>query len=62
MNYYKHPHEHCWHVYSGPIHMVIPNGHIVQQCCKCESTRTVHVDHAYDNQRAGQRFRRPQRW
>lgn len=47
-------HEHCWHAHRGPIWMVIPNGHTVQQCCKCQATRTVHVDHVLD-QRKGKR-------
>lgn len=40
-------HEHCYHAYRGPMMMVIPDGHIVQKCCKCSSTRTVHADHAF---------------
>lgn len=39
--------EHCWHVFRGPIHMVIPDGHTVQECCKCHGHRTVHMDHVY---------------
>jgi hypothetical protein len=41
-------HEHCWHDYRGAIHMVIPDGHLVQKCCKCDSYRTVHADHIAD--------------
>jgi hypothetical protein len=38
-------HEHCYHAFTGPIWMVVPPGHVVQKCCKCESVRTIHVDH-----------------
>jgi len=40
-------HQHCWHAHRGPIWMVVPNGHILQDCCKCHATRLIHVDHAY---------------
>lgn len=46
-------HEHCWHTHRGPIHMVIPNGHTVQQCCKCQATRTVHADHTHEHRHEG---------
>lgn len=39
-------HLHCWHAYRGAIFMVIPDGHMVQKCCKCPATRTVHVEHS----------------
>lgn len=39
-------HDHCWHQYRGPILMVIPDGHTIQNCCKCPETRTIHIDHA----------------
>jgi len=51
INYYRRKaveHKHCFHLFRGPIHMVIPDGHVVQKCCTCERTRTVHADHAYD--------------
>ena len=38
-------HEHCYHALRGPIWMVVPDGHIVQKCCKCENRRTIHADH-----------------
>lgn len=41
-------HEHCWHMHRGPIWMVIPDGHVVQKCCKCPHTRTIHSDHMFD--------------
>lgn len=35
----------CWHNYFGPIyHIPIPDGHIVEKCCKCSVYRTVHID------------------
>ena len=36
-------HEHCWHPYLGPI-WGVPDGHIIQKCCGCLRTRTVHVE------------------
>ncbi len=48
-------HEHCFHVYRGPIWMVIPDGHTVQKCCKCLTTRLVHVDHLNEWRRSIQR-------
>lgn len=51
-------HEHCWHTFRGLIHMVIPDGHAVQKCCKCKTTRTVHVDHLHDTERHGRGLRR----
>jgi len=38
-------HTHCWHLFFGSIHMVIPNGHVIQECCSCETIRTIHRDH-----------------
>ena len=38
-----HEHKHCWHDYRGAIWMVIPDGHIVQKCCKCSRTRVNEV-------------------
>lgn len=35
----------CYHVYHGPIWMVIPDGFILVQCCKCGRTKTIHMDH-----------------
>lgn len=39
--------NHCYHTKREPIMMVIPDGHTVQECCKCHQTRTVHVDHTF---------------
>lgn len=46
-------HEHCWHAFRGPLLMVVPDGHIVQKCCSCKATRTIHVDHIGTPQRRG---------
>lgn len=42
--------DHCWHLKTGPIYMVIKDGHIVQMCCKCSNTRTIHKDHILDRE------------
>lgn len=39
-------HTHCWHVFRGPLLMVVPDGHVVQKCCGCATTRVIHADHA----------------
>lgn len=53
MSYFKLRTEcnHCYHAHRGPIWMVIPNGHVVEECCKCHSTRTVHVEHRTPKER-----------
>lgn len=38
-------HEHCYHPRRGPIHMLVPDGHVVEQCCSCGKVRTVHAAH-----------------
>ena len=43
------PCNHCWHRFFGVLHMVVPQGRIVQECCKCSQTRVVHSDHAHDD-------------
>lgn len=48
MNYKKECEKCCYHAKKGPIMMVIPDGHIVQECCKCHNTRVVHIDHLKD--------------
>lgn len=45
----KDGHWHCWHQFHGPIWMVIPDGHTVQKCCKCDAVRTVHVEHLHEH-------------
>ena len=38
--------NHCWHLHTGPLLMVVPEGHVVEKCCQHpEATRLVHVDH-----------------
>lgn len=32
--------------------MVIKDGHTVQQCCKCQAIRQIHLDHADEVRRA----------
>lgn len=48
--------NHCWHQKRGPIWMVVPDGHTVQECCKCHACRTIHVDHMLDDHRRGSRW------
>lgn len=48
-------HEHCFHAYRGAIHMVVPDGHVLEKCCKCETTRMIHVDHQFDHARQNKR-------
>lgn len=38
--------DHCWHNFVGIIHMVVPDGHVVQKCCRCEEMRDIHRDRA----------------
>lgn len=38
-------HEHCFHLFRGPIWMVMPDGYVLEKCCKCEQTRLVHAEH-----------------
>jgi hypothetical protein len=51
-------HQHCWHAHRGPIWTVIPDGMILQNCCKCQATRMIHVDHTYSQWRP----LKPERW
>lgn len=48
-------HNHCWHIYRGPIWMVIPDGHVLQKCCKCDATQMAHVDHLHNKPRQWKR-------
>lgn len=41
-------HECCWHQSSEAMMILLRPGQIVQVCCKCSATRTVHADHAWD--------------
>lgn len=41
--------EHLWYPFNGPIHMVIPDGHVLQKCDRCQEMRTVHrLSHVSD--------------
>lgn len=44
---------HCWHPKKGAIAMVVPDGHVVQQCCDCPAIRTIHEAHVGDPLKAG---------
>lgn len=37
--------DHCFHIVRGPWWMVVPDGHVLEKCCKCPRTRTVHAEH-----------------
>ena len=39
---------HCWHAKHGAIWMVVKDGHVILECCRCPATRSVHADHAMD--------------
>lgn len=50
--------NHCWHPHTGPLMMVIKEGHVVQSCCKCQQLRQVHRAHALpDRLHAGKNWR-----
>lgn len=40
-------HYHCVHPFSGVLHMVLPPGHTVVQCCECGLTFTHHAGHRW---------------
>ncbi len=42
-------HECCFHIFSGPIHMVVPDGHVIEKCCGCSCTRSVHREHLHEH-------------
>lgn len=44
-------HVHCWHIYTGAIWMVIPEGCVVEECCTCRSTRVRHLGHSKHNKK-----------
>lgn len=48
-NEFKSEHKHCYHPRKGPIHMVVPDGHVVMECCKCSVMEVVHIDHMAAN-------------
>lgn len=37
-------HRCCMHLYSGILHMVVHDGHVVEQCCECRRMTTRHAD------------------
>lgn len=37
--------KHCWHIFTGPLLMVVPDGHVVEKCCSCKAMRTIHRGH-----------------
>lgn len=39
-------HEHCWHLFRGPLMMVMPDGHVAEKCCECQAMRTIHAGHS----------------
>jgi hypothetical protein len=43
---------HCWHRKNGAIWMVVKDGHVVQECCRCPATRTIHLDHAMERRQS----------
>lgn len=45
--------EHCYHTKQGPIMMWVPDGHVVEECCKCHGWRTIHRSHAHELNRYG---------
>jgi hypothetical protein len=40
--------EHCYHLYTGSFMRVLPDGHVLQKCCSCDCTRTIHRDHLWE--------------
>ncbi len=43
---------HCWHVKRGAIWMVVKDGHVIQECCHCPATRSIHAEHALEKYRS----------
>lgn len=39
---------HCVHPYLGALHMVVPDGHVVVQCCECDGLYTHHSGHRWE--------------
>lgn len=48
-------HTHCYHYHTGPLHMVIPDGHVVLKCCSCGSIKTEHGEHFLQGRTAWKR-------
>lgn len=38
---------HCYHMASSYMR-VLPEDHVLQKCCHCCSTRTIHRDHLWE--------------
>lgn len=38
-------HTHCYHPFMGPIHMVIPEGYSIEECCMCGDTKLVYSNY-----------------
>ena len=43
---------HCWHRKTGAIWTVVKDGHVLQECCRCPATRTIHLDHAMERRQS----------
>lgn len=52
--------EHCMHLFTGPIWMVVPDGHVMMKCCHCAHITTLHAGHVnhnlWKNRRAADRY------
>jgi hypothetical protein len=38
-------HQCCFHVLTGPIWMVLQDGHVPVKCCGCDNSKTMHREH-----------------
>lgn len=38
-------HQHCYHLFTGPIMVVIKPDYVLEKCCSCGATRQSHRDH-----------------
>ncbi len=38
-------HVHCYHPFMGPVAMVIPPNHTVEECCMCGNIRLKQIFH-----------------
>ena len=41
-------HQCCMHRYQGVLSMVVPDGHVVLQCCECRRMETRHAEHVHE--------------
>jgi len=37
--------EHCFHLFYGAAYVSLPDGYVLEKCCLCDETRSVHIDH-----------------